>query len=106
MSGWVYKTELVTVGDNSQAVRQLTVSERKEFSKSNERIKGGELKPSDLPGIVAGFGCINPPRTEDEIDSMPPDLFDACVSKILELTGMKVEAESDEKKEPSSTPSS
>lgn len=105
MSGWRYKVELVTVGDNSQAVRQLTVSERKDFSEAGQRIKAGELKASELPGIVAGFGCINPRLGPEEIGSMPPDLFDACVSKILELTGMQV-AESDEKKEPSSTPSS
>jgi len=92
-------------GDNSQAVRQLTVSERKDFATCRQRIEAGELKPSDLPGIVAGFGCIDPPRTAEDIGTMPPDLFDACVAKILELTGMQV-AESDEKKEPSSTPSS
>lgn len=107
MSGWTYKTELVTVGANSQHVRQLTVSERKAFGAIGARIKAGELTPADLPGMVMGFGCIDPPRTDDEIASMPSDLADACVAKILALTGMKVEAESDEKKEPpSSTPSS
>lgn len=106
MSGWSYQTATVTVGENSQAVRQLTVSERREFSKSSERIKAGELTARDLPEIVARFGCINPVRSSEEVGSMPPELFDACVAKILELTGMKAEPESDEKKDPSSTPSS
>lgn len=105
MSGWTYKTAIVMAGDNSQAVRQLTVSERKDFALAGARIKAGELRPTELPGIVAGFGCIDPPRSAEEIGTMPPDLFDACVAKILELTGMQA-AESDEKKEPSSTPSS
>jgi hypothetical protein len=103
MSRWKYKTDTVTVGENSQAVRMLTAGERKQFAQASQKIKAGEMQKSDLPALVAKMGCTNPTLSEEELEAMPPDLLDACVSKIMELTGFKAgddeAAEDPEKKE-------
>lgn len=101
MSRWKYKTELVTVGENSQKVRMLTAGERKAFADASQKIQKGEFDKNSLPGMVVKFGAIEPELTDDDVASMPPDLQEACVTKILQLTGIgKADGE---KKEP--TPS-
>lgn len=88
MSRWKYKTATVTVGDNSQDVRQLTQSERAEFAASSQKIKKGEMQPIELPPLVVGFAAINPKLTKEEVADMPGDLMDACVDRIMELSGL------------------
>lgn len=86
MSRWTYKTHDVTVGGNTQKVRQLTFGEQKKYL---ETWKAGD-QPHALPGIIVGFGAIEPSATPEDIESMPPDLLKACFEKILELTGVDV----------------
>jgi hypothetical protein len=92
MSRWTYKTHAVTVGGNTQKVRQLTWGEQKKYL---ETWKAGD-KPNELPGIIVGFGAIEPAATPEDIESMPPDLMKACFQKILELTGVDVSDKADD----------
>lgn len=96
MSRWAYKTETVTVGGNSQKVRQMTAGERQKFAQFSKDQKAGKADNNDLPALIAGFGCVDPAVTKEELADMPADLLDAVVAKIMELTGFK----DDEKKEP------
>lgn len=100
MSRWKYRTETVTVGENSVEVRQFTQRERGEFASNSKKIKDGGLQPMELPPLVIKFGTT---LTEDEIAEMPPELADACVRKIMDLSGLGDDDETDpaerEKKE-------
>lgn len=103
MSRWKYRVEKVTVGENSQHVRKLTSGERREFVATSKKIATGEMQPADLPFAVAKMGCVDPPLTEEDAVAMPPDLMDACVKKIMMMSGMRnsgdeTEAADDEKK--------
>lgn len=100
MSRWAYRVEKVTVGENSQKVRQLTAGERKEFAKVSKQIKAGEREKDELPALLAGFGCTEPTLTPEEIAQMPADLLDACIEKIMDLTGTPGLKEDSEKKAP------
>lgn len=91
MSRWKYKTATVTVGENSQDVRQLTQKERGEFAAASKQIKEGKLQAMDLPPMVVKFAAINPQLTADDLESMPPDLMDECCRKVMELSGMRDE---------------
>lgn len=102
-SRWKYKTDTVTVGENSQKVRQLTAGERRQFAESSKKVAKGEMEAGELPALVAKFGCIDPVLTQEDADSMPGDLLTACVDKIMELTGLKSKDDGEdagEKKEP------
>jgi hypothetical protein len=100
VSRWAYKTDTVTVGSNTQKVRQMTAGERKQFAEFSRAVKDGKAVSNDLPVLIASFGCVDPTVTKEELADMPTDLLDAVVSKIMELTGFK---DDDEKKAP--TPS-
>lgn len=107
MSRWTYRTHDVTVGDNTQKVRSLTAGERKQFAAISSEIKSGKKNANELPAMIAGFGCIEPKLSDDELETMPPDLMDACVAKIMELTGFKEdepEADPEKKAETPSAP--
>jgi len=95
MSRWTYRTDTVTVGPNTQQVRQLTAGERQKFAQFSKDEKAGKADKNELPALIAGFGCINPTVSKEEMADMPPDLLDAVVAKIMELTGFKGD---DEKK--------
>lgn len=95
MSRWKYKTAEVTVGENTQKVRGLTVGERKKFAIASMEIKAGNRPATDLPGMIVGFGCIDPSLTKEDVEAMPSDLLDAAVSKIMSLTGFKDEEKKD-----------
>jgi len=105
-SRWKYRTELVTVDDNSVTVRGLTAGERMQFAETSKKMRdaktagGLELGAAlSVPKMVARFGIVaDPPLTDDDIAGMPGDLLDAVVTKILELSGVKSD-EKDEKKE-------
>lgn len=89
MSRWVHRTDTVTVGDNQQKVRGLSHRERSKFAEAAKKIKAGELSATDLPELVAKLGCVG--LEAKDVEDMPADLMDACVTKILELTGVKEE---------------
>lgn len=89
MSRWKYPLELVTVGDNAQNVRKLTAGERKAFALASRDIKAGKMEATELPFLLASFACVEPSLTKVDAEGMPPDLLDACVEKILELSGMR-----------------
>ena len=103
MSRWKYRTDTVSVGDNRQDVRQLTAGERKEFVELSREIKEGKKPQMDLPPFIIKAGAINPACSDDDVASMPTELADACVRKIMELTGLRYgaadDADSPEKKE-------
>jgi hypothetical protein len=88
MSRWKYRTATVTVGENSQDVRQLTAGERKALTDVGAKIKAAVMLNADVPLLIASFGCINPAVSIDEAHQMPPDLLDAVCSKIFELTNI------------------
>lgn len=90
-SRWKHPTETVTAGQNSQVVRALTHRERMEFAKKSSEIKDGKFSKHDLPALIAGFGCVD--LDPKDLEDMPGDLLDACVGKIMELTGLKNEPE-------------
>jgi hypothetical protein len=97
---WKLKQDRVTVGENHVDVRQLTHGERTQFVQASGKIRDGQMHANELPAVVLGFGC--PGLSKDDIDSMPPELADAAVRKIMDLTGLKTEAAADdpgEKKE-------
>lgn len=97
MSRWSYPTETVTVGKNSQTVRCLTAKERREFSKLGQQIRDNKIEAGQLPEIVVKWGAINPELSEEDVQTMPIDLLDACRDKIMLLTGFGEDSE--EKKE-------
>lgn len=105
MSRWKYRTATVTVDENTVTVRGLTAGERKEFAeaskKSREAKEAGTpgASPLDVPRLVARCGVIDPKLTDEDIESMPGDLLDAVVLKVLELSGVKTD-EAGEKKDP------
>lgn len=108
MSRWKYPVETVTVGENSQKVRKLTSGERREFIATSKKIASGEMQAADLPFFVAKMGCVEPALTEEDAVGMPPELMDACVNKIMTLSGMRTVAldtvgDADEKKAPGSS---
>lgn len=96
MSRWKYKTATVSVGDNAVDVRQLTAGERKQFVQLSREVKEGKAAQMDLPPFIIKAATINPSLTDDDIASMPPELADACVRKIMELTGLRENADGDE----------
>lgn len=87
MSRWKYKTDTVTVGDNTQTVRQLTAAERAQFAALSNDIKDHKLDASQLPLKVAKMGCTAPELSETDLADMPTEMLDACVDKILVLSG-------------------
>lgn len=89
MSRWKYRTEIVTVGENSQKVRGMTQGERTQFAEASTAIKEGNRKATELPGMIACFGCVDPSVTAKEVEEMPTELVDAVVSAIMRLSGMK-----------------
>jgi hypothetical protein len=103
VSRWKYRTETVTVDENSVTVRGLTAGERTQFAETSKRVKdakaAGNVDPGaamNVPRMVAKFGIVaNPPLTDDDLTSMPGDLLDAAVTKILELSGVKAEKKAD-----------
>lgn len=104
MSRWTYRTETVTVGANSQNVRQMTAGERKQFAIASRDIKAGKGEANDLPALIAGFGCVDPKVTKEELAEMPSDLLDAVVAKIMELTGFEGDDEKKDQASLSATP--
>lgn len=88
-SRWSYKTAIVTVEGNKQEVRELTAGERATFAATSAKVKANEMQASDVPSLIVGMGCQNPKLTAEEIAAMPPALLDACVEKIMELTGLR-----------------
>jgi len=90
---WKYKTDTVTVGENSVVVRQLTVRERLQFANASKAVKEGKLEPIELPKVVLQAGIEG--LSDQESLDMPADLVDAAVNRILELSGIR-----DEKKAP------
>lgn len=107
MSRWKYRTEAVTVDENTVTVRGLTAGERMQFAETSKKIKdakaAGTTEPAtnmSVPRMVAKFGIVaDPLLTDQDLTDMPGDLLDAAVTKILELSGVKGD-EKDEKKEP------
>lgn len=93
MSRWKHKTELVSVGENSQSVRALTQGEKATFANTSRKIAAGEMDPGQLPSLVLTMGCVDPRLSGDDVTDMPADLAEDCVNKILELTGMREKPE-------------
>lgn len=84
MSRWKHKQETVTVGENSIVVRQLTAGERREFI---ELGKKADLAPMTKTAKMVEW-CSVPKLSAEEIDDMPPELQDAAVAKIMQLSGL------------------
>lgn len=102
-SRWKHKTEEVVDGENRQKVRGLTAGEREKFIELNRKAKAGELQPMGVAREVVKFACVDPEVSAEDVESMPIELFDKCVKKIMELTGLDGETlpgEKGEKKEP------
>lgn len=100
-SRWKYKQELVTVGENSQTVRQLTAGERTTIMGKRSKLKEGDAEgQANLQRDIVTMAAIDPPVTADEVTSMPTDLLDACAAKVMDLTNGP---EGDEKKGPAAT---
>ncbi len=102
MSGarWKYRTAKVTVDENTVTVRGLTAGERLKFAEYQKERKEKGLPATEVTRKVAGFGIIEPELAEGDLDTMPGDLLDAVVRKIMELSGVKPDDEKDEKKDP------
>lgn len=108
MSRWKYRTESVTVDENTVTVRGLTAGERTQFAETSKKVKeakaAGTTDPAaamSVPRMVAKFGIVaNPPLTDDDLTTMPGDLLDAAVTKILELSGVKSEKKAGTEAEP------
>lgn len=105
---WKFPVFTVEEGENKQDVRKLTAGERRDFMLTSKKIAKGEMEAADLPFFIAKCGCTNPTITEEEARDMPPDLLDACVRKITELSGMRSPVGDDEdkpgeKKDPASS---
>ena len=92
-SRWKLKQATVTVGENSIDVRQLSAKERRDFVD----LKGTELKPLERTAKLVEW-CAVPKLSKEELDDMPPELQDAAIAKVLELSGLGRMAD-DEKKE-------
>jgi hypothetical protein len=86
---WKYKTAKVTIDDNSQTVRMLTAGERRAFGAASAKKRAGELEGADLADMVLQFGTVDPNLSAEDIAAMPVELYAACTTKILELTGLK-----------------
>lgn len=92
MSRWCHETQTVTVGRNSQEVRGLTAGELAIVEQAKEVMAAGNRPTSDLPFVVATFGCVNPTVSDEDARSMPPKLLGAIVEQIMSLTaGPKAE---------------
>lgn len=106
MSRWKYRTEKVTIDENTVTVRGLTAGERLAFAEVSKKMRdakaAGTTDPAanqSVPRMVAKFGIVaEPPLTDEDLTDMPGNLLDAVVTKILELSGVKGD-EKDEKKE-------
>lgn len=101
MSGarWKYRTEKVTVDENTVTVRGLTAGERIKFAEFQKERKEKGLPATDITRRVAQFGVIDPQLEAADLETMPGDLLDAVVQKIMELSGVKSDDEKDEKKD-------
>lgn len=99
MSGtrWKYRTEAVKVDENTVTVRGLTAGERLKFAEFQKERKEKGLPATEITRKVAKFGVIEPPLEDDDLDAMPGDLLDAVVAKILELSGVKPDENSEKK---------
>jgi len=99
VSRWKYRTETVTVDENTVIVRGLTAGERTHFMETSKKIKEAKAAGTtdtaaamSVPRMVAKFGIVTDPTLSDEdLTTMPGDLLDAAVTKILELSGVKSE---------------
>lgn len=100
MSRWSYPTAVVECEGNKQTVRCLTAGERSQYVGLGRAIRENTAKPTDIPIAIVGWGAINPPLQPEDVLEMPTALLDACVMKILELSGMGKDDDEDEKKEP------
>jgi hypothetical protein len=104
VSRWKYRTATVTVGENSIEVRQFTTEERRQF---HELHKAARESGSGLLGLqkqVMMWTVITAPAlTEEDARTMPPELTDAAVEKVMELSGLAAD-ETDEKKAPTTEP--
>lgn len=112
MSRWKYKVASVTVDENTVSVRGLTAGERMEFAEQSRKAREERAAASEsptvvvralpsalaVPRLVAKLGVVDPPLTDEDVETMPGDLLDAVVTKILELSGVKSD-EKDEKKD-------
>ena len=92
MPKWKYKEADVTVGENTQRVRQLTADERRQFAENAKKRKE-EGKTSEASGASEMMQKLvewasMPPLSKDDVASMPAELLDACTSKILDLSGL------------------
>lgn len=83
---WKLKQATVTEGDNSVVVRQLTTAERREFI---ELGKNADVKPLEKTTKIVEW-CTVPKLSREDIDAMPPELHDAAVEKVMELSGLKM----------------
>jgi hypothetical protein len=92
LSRWKYKTEKVTVGENSQTVRMMTAGDQAAFGALSKKIQAGAVDKNEISFLVVRLTSIDPTLTEEEARDMPPELLMACVSKAMELSGMKTEA--------------
>lgn len=87
MSRWVHATAVVQVGDNEQKVRGLSHRERSQFAEASRKIAGGTMGKHELPEFVAKLGCVG--ISDEDLAEMPAKLMDECVTRIMELTGLK-----------------
>lgn len=94
---WKHRTATVTAGENSQKVRGLTAGEREAFIESNKKRVAGEITGGEAARGIIVAGCVDPPVIDAEAATMPSDLHDACVAKILELSGLKDDDKSEKK---------
>lgn len=97
MSRWTYLTAIVDVEGNKQTVRCLTAGERQKYIALGKAIRENKELASAIPAAIVGWGAINPILTDEDVADMPTELLDACVAKIIELSGMG--RDDDEKKE-------
>jgi hypothetical protein len=84
VSRWKLKQDTVTVGENSVVVRQLTAGERRQFVELGKKT---EVPPMERLAKLVEW-CALPQLTKEELDQMPPELQDAAVSKVMELSGL------------------
>lgn len=90
MSRWQYKTETVSVGGNTQIVRQLTTGEVRKFAEVSKQNKTAEnpAQKVDTLSMILKFGCHEPQASDDDVNDMPPELSEACVHAIMKLSGL------------------
>lgn len=96
MARWKYKTEPVTVDENTLTVRGLTAGERVKFLDHQKAAKANPTGNDVLSAsrMLAKCGVMEPLSDED-LESIPGDFLTAVVEKIMELSGIKAD---DEKK--------